>query len=56
MKKVSVYNSDFSNPEDWNDFLEELEYPEEVRKEIEEVELTVQSANVPDSAIEENLY
>ncbi len=56
MKKVSIYSSDFSNQKDWNDLLEELDYPEDERKTIEEVELIVSSSEIPDGAIESKLY
>ena len=56
MKKVSIYNSDFNHQDDWNDFLEELEFPEEEREMINEVELTVTKAEVPDSTTEEQQW
>lgn len=56
MKKVSIYSSDFSRQEDWNDLLEELNYSEEERKTIEEVELTVNASEVPDGTIEDKQY
>jgi hypothetical protein len=56
MKKVSIYSSDFSNQDDWNDFLEELDYSKEERETIDEIELTVQSAEVPDQTIETKNY
>jgi len=56
MKKVSIYNSDFSREEDWKDFLEELDYSEEERDNIEEVELTISSSEIPDRNVEGKLY
>jgi len=56
MKKVSIYNSDFSNQEDWKDLLEELDYSEGEREIIEEVELTVTSSEIPDENIVGKLY
>jgi len=56
MKKVSIYSSDFSRQEDWNDLLEELDYQEDERETIEEIELTVTSSESPDKTIEERIY
>jgi hypothetical protein len=56
MKNVSIYNTDFSNQEDWKDLLEELDYSEDERETIEEVELTVSSSEIPDENIEGKLY
>jgi len=56
MKKVSIYSSDFSNQGDWKDLLEELDYSEEERENIEEVELTVKSSEIDDKTIDVKLY
>lgn len=56
MKKVSIYSSDFSNQQDWKDLLEELDFSEDERETIEEVELTVSSSEIPDDEIEGKLY
>lgn len=56
MKKVSIYSSDFSDEGDWKDFLEELDYSEEERDIIEEIELSVSSSEIPDQNIEGKLY
>jgi len=56
MKKVTIYSSDFSQKGDWKDFLEELDFNEEERDTIEEVELTVSSSEIPDENIEGKLY
>jgi len=56
MKKVSVYSSDFEKHEDWLEFLEELEYDQGERDEIDEVELSVKSSSTSDQTIEEKLY
>lgn len=56
MKKVSIYSSDFRIQEDWNDLLEELDYSAEERETIEEVELSITKAEVPDTTIEGKHY
>lgn len=56
MKKVTIYSSDFSEKGDWNDFLEELDFNQEERENIEEVELTVSSSEIPDGSVEGKLY
>ena len=56
MRKVTIYSSDFSQEGDWKDFLEELDFNEEEREAIEEVELTVSSSEIPDGSIEGKLY
>lgn len=56
MKKVSLYSSDFDDREDWNNVLEELDFSEEEREIIDEVELTVSSSEVSNDTIEDKLY
>jgi len=56
MKKVTIYSSDFSQEGDWKDFLEELDYSEEEREIIEEVELTVKSSAIDDKTVEVKMY
>ena len=56
MKKVSIYSSNFSRQEDWKDLLEELDYSEEEIETIEEVELTINSADVGDNTMEKKMY
>jgi hypothetical protein len=56
MKKVTIYSSDFSQEGDWRDLLEELDFNTEERANIEEVELTVSSSEIPDGSIEGKLY
>jgi hypothetical protein len=56
MKNVSIYVSDFDDKKDWLDFLEELDYSENEKEIIQEVELSISSVEVPNSSIEDKLY
>ncbi len=56
MKNVSIYSSDFDDLEDWNNLLEELNYSEDEREMINEIELAIVYADVPESAIMQKQY
>ncbi len=56
MKDITIYKSDFENLQDWNDFLEELEYSLDEKETIEEVDLNVQSSIVQNIGMEEKQY
>jgi len=56
MKKVSIYSSNFASKEEWDEFLDDLEFTAEEILEIEEVELRIKSSDVPGKTIEAKLY